>query len=738
MHNNNANGQSIILEQLDQQANQIMQVTKARPTEVLFLHYLTGPISNPYLLRRSTVRVSENTGLANIAKYAKNKTDYTGNLDKLHRIALTEYIKYLDRDNTFLHMAINGLKKKILPNEPLIGQLTIKENGQKRKFLVIEKRKSDIRQQSMIFDWIMSREAASALAPSECTSEFFTQLYLDACDQIYNQKKKFTIQPTWRENFALARSHVFGMGLAERNRMKSWNKELNKRRKTWEQLAAVQSALMYFGANVNNNNVTKTDTDSCSILVHAKFNDQLNGNKNDISLHLAVAIMSPAIHRNDLDGVNNILNNLLSNVRYRNRRPKRYDVIKESLKLPQNSRFDTSVDLKSHAPPSYKESVQLLTAWQLLLAKQLDRSKHEGNSLDFYFVVGEQSEFEDNANTRLRLFDTEQKTDANQKQYDINLSPFAIPDVDKETETPGNDMTLAAKASAKTLSHEHYPWFEKGRHALFWDISTEQGTAPTGLVTLNDSNWGQLVDDRLHEHTKVKLPSCLLAYVNGNHACAGLIRITDTEVKELFRWKEGKWQLLGNEDPRMNKLNQHIRQLINAEQTAVMKDTIDIVKRLANDPNKGGIIVFMNGNTDVKFHAMGKPWRLRDRLDTDDLVALIGHDGATIRKIGDQNWDHRHLLTPEPSQADLLGKFKNSVKEKNNGKWPLENVGSRRWNAALMACHEDVEAVIVVSQDGDIHIWNVKKGENKIHLFMLELKATGDEIAPPLRVEIDP
>jgi hypothetical protein len=740
MQINFMNDQSFILSQLEQQANHIIGSARKTSPKVLFLHYLTGSVSNPYLLRRSAVRVSVDAGLTKIAEYAKSQRNYSGDLGMLHRIALGEYIKYLDRDNTFLHMAINSLKKRLILQVPLIGQLTIKEHSKKRMYLLTNKRKSNTEHQSMIFDWIMSPEAASALAPAECISEFFKELYLDACDQINLQNKESTIKQTWRENFQLARSHVFGMGLAERETMSPWNKELNKRRQTWEQLAAAQSALMYFRANINYNPGDKKCADSCSILVHAETDDKYVGSINDKPLHLAVAIMSPAIQSDDLDAVNAILRDLLYNVRRLSDSAKqRYWIVEKCLKQPDNSKFDTSVDLKSNAPPSYKEAVKLLSAWQLLIAKQLDTSKHEGNPLDFYFVVGEQSEFEDNANTRLRLFCTEKNADTNNKQCDINVAQFAIPEFDNESYEHVNAMTLAAEVAAKTLSHEHYPWFEKGRHALFWDISREKGTTPTGLVTLNDSNWGQLVDDGLRERTKVKIPSCLLAYVNGSHACAGLIRITGTEVKELFRWKGGKWQLYGSEDLRMKILNDHLPyvlpQLGNCEQKEVRKDTIDIVKRLADDPNKGGIIVFMKEYGGLKLHAMGKPWRLQDRLDTDDLVALIGHDGATIRKIGDKSWDHRHLLTPETSQAELLDMFESHVK-KQRGKWPLEYVGSRRWNAALMACHKNVEAVIVVSQDGDIHVWSVKEAENTFNLFMLELKATGDNVVP-LQVRIN-
>jgi hypothetical protein len=168
-------------------------------------------------------------------------------------------------------------------------------------------------------------------------------------------------------------------------------------------------------------------------------------------------------------------------------------------------------------------------------------------------------------------------------------------------------------------------------------------------------------------------------------------------AREIVRWRKGRWES-PIQGTRKIDLMTSFRLIPNINQTHI-EPIIDIALRVADDPEKGGIILFSPAPKKLRLPQMGHPWNLRGVPE--DIIALIAHDGASICSVGPGEWKHRLLLAATPQALVTL----QDLRESNAGRWPLESKGARRWSAAAMALDKNVTAVLGISQDGDIHLW---------------------------------
>ena len=136
-----------------------------------------------------------------------------------------------------------------------------------------------------------------------------------------------------------------------------------------------------------------------------------------------------------------------------------------------------------------------------------------------------------------------------------------------------------------------------------------------------------------------------------------------------------------------------------------------------------------------KFLQMGKTWFASDKdMNDDDKLALLGHDGATLaglKKTGRAKWKwaFRYLLTGSVSEKlSTVDEWKTQHEHAS----PFELVGTRRTSAGLAALDPDVDAVIVMSQDGEIVFWyKLNGGKNPVCLrFSRDLRE-------PKELEVD-
>jgi hypothetical protein len=117
---------------------------------------------------------------------------------------------------------------------------------------------------------------------------------------------------------------------------------------------------------------------------------------------------------------------------------------------------------------------------------------------------------------------------------------------------------------------------------------------------------------------------------------------------------------------------------------------------------------------------MGESWKPIGSESSEDVIALISQDGAALRIFDDSNtglWYYRNFLISSNNAVKLLDKIKKEHERGNENNWPLIAKGSRRWSAAITACHPEVRSVLVISQDGDMQLWRIENESNTYSLM---------------------
>jgi hypothetical protein len=372
-------------------------------------------------------------------------------------------------------------------------------------------------------------------------------------------------------------------------------------------------------------------------------------------------------------------------------------------KLPKNVQDKILEAGKILPVPGHHDRFQLLTLWLALLTKKLTGRVHEEEALEFWFVAGDLSEFEDDPDV---LFDKRFKAVDEQAQF----SPPA--DIDK--------LEDHAETAAKLLEKEHFPWFEGGRYALFFDLASKNMRA-VGLCGIKRSTWSHLFTEvykseaeQKQDNSGVKIPMCIIGLVSTRHGgtTIGLCHPQATKgkhLKHLLRLRDGKWQFA--EDKRHSELVKLLKEVAAPATVAQRQSLAELCVLIADNPHAGGTVVLMKNRAAFKkFLQMGTPWDFGQQLFSSEKSPLMAHDGATLvyfnREKQRFDFDYRYILTPD-GIADKVKEQLIAISKRFDKESPLAGVGTRRWSAALAAFKKEVDTVIVISQDGDITYWRV-------------------------------
>jgi hypothetical protein len=341
----------------------------------------------------------------------------------------------------------------------------------------------------------------------------------------------------------------------------------------------------------------------------------------------------------------------------------------------------------------------LLVVWMVAIIDRLRGELHESQRLDFYLAAGDASQVLDSASFVLRTLDAKVKE-------------VAVP----EGDVRGDQKTLkkAVDDAVRAIGRLNYPWFQDGRYALFWDV-TFPASAPVGLLELRHSTWERW-DSRL-ELGLTELgedASFVVASCRGD----GRAGLSIGPAKLLVAAPgQRRWELSSRQG-RATWLQDWLQGT--ADQKRVLAN---VLLRIAEDPRRGCMMVFPAPAGKTVYPSMGDVWKPTEPIRIaseyeEDLIALCSMDGATIvgrdPNSGDLVLEYRRLVGSY--DAALLQALETLI---SSEKSPLLGMGSRRWAGALTAASEQVAAVIVVSQDGDIHVWQRKNG--RLTLFGLRL-----------------
>lgn len=694
----------------------------SQDVNLMIVHYLSGSIKNPYKLRRTKVSVNN---LSYLATLAKNENEENEKLT--HEQAIKEYIRYLDRENTLLKLIVQTFieKKERHQCSCLFGNIKVDGNGSSHGMSI----ESETRNNEHIINWNISPQSAKLIAPLEKTRNFLQEIY--------------TNQPTdnnWEKEFRYLRSELFG-------KLVSQNREgysFEDKDKKWNLLSSIQAGLIYFAGAIESNATSRTrklysNNYSCSIVVlepepSSKTQEHEEENKDNIrndNIELAVLIVSPSItyHEKSEEDIlrienslqNSLKENIFDEIFEENERLKiamsaYHSVLRQKLRLDD---FTFTVYRNNVQEKVYfaKENIFTTAAdWIILLTNNLIAQKHESHFQDFFLVCGELSEFLDSQKFNFRYLKEERPNQQGNKNKKKVINHLKWPN----TDDPKRIINQSEKVT-KYIAREHYPWFEKGRHALFWNTATKDNF-PVGLLAIQRFNWLQLVQNYSSEELPIQIPNCLIGYVCGNPQETGILIISEGKAQELFRWQENQWKLIVNQnrEKELQKLLGNIIEKNNKEDKAKnnrsLNNIIKIALRIAEHPNKGGTIVILeNEEANKQFKAMGESWQV-DSTTTEDVMALVSQDGATLWPLGTQNMESckfRSLLVYSKKAFDLLKQLESWFNpDPDKGvEWPLDSKGSRRWSAAITACDPHVHSVLVISQDGDIQLWYIKNND---------------------------
>jgi hypothetical protein len=334
-----------------------------------------------------------------------------------------------------------------------------------------------------------------------------------------------------------------------------------------------------------------------------------------------------------------------------------------------------------------------LVLWLSLIAERLRGTVHEGQPLNFSFVVADRSEILDSG-----LFEV------------VGLT---VPD--DSTLVPLNDQGMAhnatvtdalLKTAVREIEKKNYSWFLDGKYALLWDASFPN-KHPQHLIRIKDSSWEVFQNHiRLGKESRAARIVRSMVFV-ATDGSGGLV----LNGKQVASFRKGQEWSDGSSD-REQKLRdcvtKHIKKWQITEDLCgrIVKTAVDALLAISDDPHAGCMLVIFEQGQKPKFEHMGEVWQTSYGKDfllmsRDVLTSLMSMDGAACLFFEDENAciEFRRLVTaPDEAKRTLH----QDVREK------LDGAGSRKWSAANAAKRNEVGVVISVSQDGPIHIYEAK------------------------------
>jgi len=691
-------------------------------SSLVIVHLVYGAISDPGSIRRSAVRarncylndlgllwMNQNNESEPDANKHKTKVDVNG----VHGEVLRRHIRYLDRSNTFLNLVGRCLRDKQL--DKLTFDLSIAKRG------AIEW--CDVKAQADGIKFTYSKAFADILVPPSLAIEYLDHFYRNHKSNSNQQESELAAQ-AWETQFLVSRAGIFGniLDIKKQREMLSvlhkkdlvdrWS-ESDIKVNFWNLLGELQSALLYFrGALAQKVDGNKRSIDSRppegKVFARQVRSRPRNGGKSLIELPTAVTILCPKVSRDPSEKIIEKL--LVKSTEEENEQDNSKQIcakIYPAFKDPATRIQFSNTVKKGFELREQKRRLECISLWMIWIIEGLHKSIHEGHALDFWFVAGDQTEFRDNNNIDFKELMPNQVRELTIPKHSADEKEFQN----------------ASKRAVRALEKEHFPWFQRGRYGLFWDIG-RNSHAPTGLVAIKGSNWEQVLTESIKDIPNLDIPVCCITYTTGLPKEAGVIshtKLNGGAFPPILRWRKTQWQ--SDNDPRESELHNQLVNLLGKkpEQLTVdeerhLRDISTLCTAVADDPHAGAIMVILNDNparkTEDYFHdlfaQMGKPWSIDNNRE--DRAALVSHDGATLITLKDRKWGYRFLLSPDGVDRDVRKKLVRCALLESSD-FPLTGAGSRRWSAALTAFKSEVGAVIAISQDGDIYYWSSKDGK---------------------------
>ncbi len=692
-----------------------LEVPDGIPYDVALFHYLRGSTDNLYKVRRTKVDPQKHTRLFKLGeqiisdlidKNTDNEKIKNNNTDKkkseLHRRSMQEYIKYLDRDNTFLSLILKKFQlilSEDTPCDSCFGNLSIIDSPDR---ILREVPKDPI----FSIKWEIDKESADLLS-SVCTNLENTNQG-GFFENIYNDRK---IGKDWNDAFKYARADLFG-------KLSNDRMTFEEKRSTWDLISSIQGILVFLSAVNPNNSSNLKDVKSnlsCSFSIVKKKS------QSDRETELAVTIISPSLNSSNIgnlsaDKYKRSINRMFEDIDKARTQGSPFSRLNDLLHL-NNINTECLTFIRDSIYHSSRPQINIDEAqWAIFLTYYLTNKKHEGRLLDFFIICGELSQFNDLPQIKFR-----------------NLS-----DTSKEAlQWTNNNELIEAEKVAKQIAHEHYPWFDSGRYALFWNTaSANDDNTPIGLISIENFTWINIVESQFRDRPPVDMPNCLICHIYGYPQKIGVQIVEENQVKELLRWQDNKWKPMINQS-RKDQFKPLLIGLMNPDNN--IDKMIDIIIHVAEHPEKGGTIVFVENNETLNEFGdykkdMGTPWDLQE-ITSEDVISLVSQDGATLCPVNIENLDdldlqslqYRKLLLSKDLAIGLLNIIEKQWDESiscQNADWPLAAKGSRRWNSAIAACNHLINTVVVISQDGDIQIWhidnNITNGKTEADAYTLD------------------
>ncbi|MCK4887748.1 MAG: hypothetical protein KAS96_10190 [Planctomycetes bacterium] len=722
---------------------------------LLMLHVLIGTSKKPYKLRRTAIRI---TGSSRLHRIASGK-DYDPNeySDK-HAEALSEYIRYFNRDDTFLDLVVDEFKSD--PGkykEGLVGEIIIEE-GDGVCYIGQDEDTGDV-------EWRIGEGTANDLVSQKPLKPFFESLYSNNWDVISKEDWKsffdYCISSVYKEKL---REYIRKYNADPKNSIKEKDLDLTRtlaiRNEVWQELAAYQTGILYFFESLRDQESNVKKGQMCSVILRT-----IKDEKAPNATKLVVAFISPTTDKKVTKKIADHLTDLGHSINLETKDDK---ALRNLINIVEKGNTNESVTqeylskVDSLFPDSYFEhSIQLYAYWLLYLSQKLTEKIHEGKQLSFYLLCGDKSEFIDSPNTVFKKF--------SRKQSMLFWLPIGEKGNGRDRAPSIEELEIHAEKIANLISQEHFPWFENGRHALFWDIGSDISNGsrcPYGIISLEGNNWKRYAEDIMNEYFEFQIPDSLLFAIDGDREITSTYQINGEETSEILRWKDKKWILW--ETKKRQECIRRILSEILSESDGKYDEISKIAVRLSENPQKGGTIVFVNKKVKLVkgkfkkmppldkydlFGSMGQAL-IFDKMSQDDKIALISHDGSALHLLGNNDvahWEFRKMLTTDEIKTEVIcqlfedfeDNFRESllgIKKEEENEIPRNKIpekefcplmfkGSRRWSGAMSVFHELIDLALIISQDGEMHLWYVKKeGKRKFDpktVYAIEFKLDG-------------
>lgn len=416
----------------------------------------------------------------------------------------------------------------------------------------------------------------------------------------------------------------------------------------------------------------------------------------------------------------------LNNAKYKLRNTKEQEGQKDIQAKVENAVHGACADV--FQLPGQAAAAEKLTMGILCLLEELQGRRHEGQSLEFWFVLGDESQLQDSQAVKVREF----------KEEGVEVAgKLAMPVTSEPTQ---NQRKVGLMADA--LATEHFPWFERSRNALCWDVTAaalagEAGTKPNGLASMVNSRWELLLEHAFIQQP-METPPLILLYVTRDGETGVAVAESNREggrrrPRVLVRLKPDGWRV-ADSGTRKRKLRGFLEALAISppdDDPLAVENLAAMLFRIAENPNRGGTLVIVGGDERVEFPRMGYPLQVAqtgETPSTEDIEALMSHDGATVLRPGESwEWSYRNLLGSTSSFKADWTEIRERLEDGAGGL--LKGAGSRRWSSAFAAFQSGVKAVIVVSQDGGITCWRIPEDGGKGEVLELPVDRRTFEVA---------